>query len=217
MTATNQIPDEVVRFLVSEEGFDLREDVMAWRRWRAQPVDESPASLAEAIWILWTLHSEFRSLVDYRLRVSKTFASAPRILPAFGRANDLYIYPESLGPRCRIQHGHSSWIMGKIGSDFLVRHNCTIGHHPTRGAPRIGNRVDIGTGAVVFGNCTIGNNVSIGPNAVVDMDVPDDHSVFAPRPVLRPKVRPAPPPPAAVPAEPPPQAPAATPEAEPAA
>lgn len=193
MTTTSQIPDEVVGFILSEDGFDLREDVKSWRQWRKLPVDDTPALMGEALWSLWTLHPEFRSLFDYRMRVSKRFAGAPLVLPNYKRATDLYFYPESLGPRCRIQHGHSTWIMGRIGSDFLVRHNCTIGHHPTRGAPTIGNNVSIGTGAVVFGNAVIGNNVSIGPNAVVDGDVPDDHLVFAPRPIIRPRKRPVPP------------------------
>lgn len=225
MSTTSLIPEEVIAFVLSDEGFDLREDVKSWRNWRRLPVDDTPALMTEALWSLWTLHPEFRSLADYRLRASQRFAAAPAILPNYRRATDLYFYPESLGPRCRIQHGHSTWIMGRIGSDFMVRHNCTIGHHPTRGAPTIGNTVSVGTGAVIFGNAVIGNNVSIGPNAVVDGDVPDDHLVFAPRPVIRPRrpqAAPAPavgPPPAAAapqpgaPVSPPAPAPAAPPTA----
>lgn len=39
-------------------------------------------------------------------------------------------------------------------------------------APRIGNDVYIGTGAVVIGDIEVGDNVIIGANAVVIKDVP---------------------------------------------
>jgi serine O-acetyltransferase len=39
-------------------------------------------------------------------------------------------------------------------------------------APKIGDNVDIGTGAKVLGEITIGDNVVIGANAVVLEDVP---------------------------------------------
>jgi serine O-acetyltransferase len=41
-----------------------------------------------------------------------------------------------------------------------------------RGAPRIGNRVDIGAGAKILGSVTIGDGAVIGANAVVLDDVP---------------------------------------------
>ncbi|MBW2706905.1 MAG: serine acetyltransferase [Deltaproteobacteria bacterium] len=41
-------------------------------------------------------------------------------------------------------------------------------------APKIGNNVDIGTGAKVLGGITIGDNVVIGANAVVLEDVPSN-------------------------------------------
>ena len=42
------------------------------------------------------------------------------------------------------------------------------------GVPKIGNKVQIGCGAVVLGNISIGNNVYIGANSVVLNDVPDN-------------------------------------------
>lgn len=61
-----------------------------------------------------------------------------------------------------------------IGDDVVVRHGVTIGlrHTGVRGAPRVGNRVDIGAGAKVLGPITIGDDVAIGANAVVIRDVP---------------------------------------------
>jgi len=44
-----------------------------------------------------------------------------------------------------------------------------------RGAPRLGDRVDIGAGAKILGAITIGDDASIGANAVVLTDVPANH------------------------------------------
>jgi serine O-acetyltransferase len=41
-----------------------------------------------------------------------------------------------------------------------------------RGAPTIGNRVDLGAGAKILGPVTIGDDAVIGANAVVLCDVP---------------------------------------------
>jgi serine O-acetyltransferase len=72
---------------------------------------------------------------------------------------------------CIVIHGHA-----QLGDDCLIRHGVTIGNagaaDPT-GAPRLGDRVDIGAGAKVLGRITVGNDVIVGANAVVVRDVPD--------------------------------------------
>jgi serine O-acetyltransferase len=47
-------------------------------------------------------------------------------------------------------------------------------HTGERGAPVIGDRVDIGAGAKVLGSIRIGDDVAIGANAVVIADVPSN-------------------------------------------
>ncbi|MDD2814349.1 MAG: serine acetyltransferase [Thiotrichaceae bacterium] len=61
-----------------------------------------------------------------------------------------------------------------FGDDVVIRNGVTIGlrHRGVRGAPVIGNRVDIGAGAKILGPITIGDDVAIGANAVVICDVP---------------------------------------------
>ncbi len=70
-----------------------------------------------------------------------------------------------------------------IGDDCLIRQNVTIGSAVEYGpAPKLGNRVRIGAGAVLIGGITVGDDVVIGPNAVVTEDVPAGATVLSPRP-----------------------------------
>ncbi len=81
-----------------------------------------------------------------------------------------------VGRRFRIEHFGGIIISGDaaFGDDCVVRNGVTVGLRRTgqRGAPTIGNRVDIGAGAVLLGPISVGDDVSIGANAVVLQDVP---------------------------------------------
>ena len=81
-----------------------------------------------------------------------------------------------LGRRFRIDHFGGIVISGDavFGDDCIIRNGVTVGlrHTGQRGAPVIGNRVDIGAGAKVLGAIRIGDDVAIGANAVVITDVP---------------------------------------------
>lgn len=83
-----------------------------------------------------------------------------------------------LGRRFLMEHFGGIIISGdtEFGDDCIVRNGVTIGLRRTqeRGAPIFGNRVDIGTGAVIIGRIHVGDDVSIGANAVVLTDVPAD-------------------------------------------
>lgn len=86
----------------------------------------------------------------------------------------------TVGRRLLIEHFGGIVISGDtvLGDDVVIRNGVTIGLKRTgeRGAPVIGNRVDIGTGAKVLGAIQIGDDVIIGANAVVLNDVPS-HSL----------------------------------------
>lgn len=83
-----------------------------------------------------------------------------------------------VGRRLLIEHFGGIVVSGDtvLGDDVVIRNGVTIGLRRTgeRGAPVIGNRVDIGTGAKVLGAITIGDDVVIGANAVVITDVPSN-------------------------------------------
>lgn len=79
--------------------------------------------------------------------------------------------------------GHSGRVIinGRcmIGENVNIATGVTIGAEnrgSRKGVPKIGNKVWIGTNAVVVGNITIGNDVMIAPLAFVNFDVPD-HSI----------------------------------------
>ena len=76
-----------------------------------------------------------------------------------------------------------------IGDDVIVRNGVTLGLRRTgvEGAPIIGNRVDIGTGAKVLGPVRIGDDVAIGANAVVLTDVPSNSIAVGVPAVVRPR------------------------------
>lgn len=65
-----------------------------------------------------------------------------------------------------------------IGSNCNIAHNVTIGaaRGKRAGAPKIGDRVWIGTGSVIVGDIKIGSDVLIAPNTYVNFDVPS-HSL----------------------------------------
>lgn len=82
----------------------------------------------------------------------------------------------TVGRRLKIEHFGGIIVSGDsvLGDDVVIRNGVTIGLRRTgeRGAPVLGNRVDIGAGAKILGNIRVGDDAVIGANAVVLQDVP---------------------------------------------
>lgn len=90
------------------------------------------------------------------------------------------IYPNTIGPGLRIYHA----------GDFIhVKPTCNIGRNCTllpgvvfgnkyeeedNSIVEVGDNCYFGLGAKIFGQVKIGNNVTIGANAVVTKDIPDN-------------------------------------------
>ena len=183
----------------------------------------------------WTFFAPgFQAIAVYRLGVwcnglSPALVRAPlRLLVGFlsffvRNFYGIELYPTAeIGRRFGIAHQHGIVIhkLAVIGDDCLVRQGVTIG---ATGAgddgappPRLGDRVQVGAGAVLAGPITIGSDVRIGPNCVVMTNVPAGSMVTAPPSrIMTPPPRRAPKA-APVPASPTPT-PAPTPAASPAA
>lgn len=99
-----------------------------------------------------------------------------------------------IGRRVHFAHQHGVVIAPEthIGDGTLIHHGVTIGLRmdgnggPSKVGAHIGAGVRIGAGAVIIGAVNIGDGASIGPNAVVATDVPENGSVVAaPSRVLR--------------------------------
>ena len=68
-----------------------------------------------------------------------------------------------------------------LGDNCNLAHGITIGQANRgrrKGCPILGNRVWVGTGAVIVGKITIGDNVLIAPNSYVNFDVPSNSIVL---------------------------------------
>ena len=102
-------------------------------------------------------------------------------------------YTVVVGRRVKLEHfGAMILVARRIGDDVILRQNTTIGiarKDITEGRPTIGDRVDVGTGAVLIGDITIGADTVIGANTLVNKDLPAGVvAVGAPARILSPKV-----------------------------
>lgn len=83
-----------------------------------------------------------------------------------------------IGPGLTIYHPYDILIndSSTIGNNFIVRAQVTIGNKGTidTACPKIGNNVEVGTGAKIIGNIKIGDNTMIGTNAVVTKSFPNN-------------------------------------------
>ena len=85
----------------------------------------------------------------------------------------------SVGPGLRVMHGQALVInpLTRIGANCILRQSTTLGAKILQDgswgkAPILGDRVDVGSNAVIIGEITIGNDVKIGAGTVVVRDVP---------------------------------------------
>ena len=162
-----------------------------------------------AVYDSWT-RPGFQALALYRIGVwrKSQHALVRRPVGAVQRCLELVIrnvygielpVDATIGRRLCIAHSGSVHIHADavLGDDCRLRKNVTIGSVSDHsvGAPRLGDRVDVGVGAVVIGNIAVGNDARIGPNAIVTTSVPDGAmAVAAPARVLTslPKAAPLP-------------------------
>jgi serine O-acetyltransferase len=88
-----------------------------------------------------------------------------------------------IGRRFWIAHqsGIVIHLFAEIGDDCLIRQNVTLGAagEDWRRGPKLGDRVEVGAGAVIIGGVNIGDDVRVGPNAVVMTNVPAGARVVA--------------------------------------
>jgi serine O-acetyltransferase len=130
--------------------------------------------------------SGFQALLAHRMAHALIGWRVP-ILPAVCRrwavaACAIDILPRAdIGGGCIIAHGIGLVIGGRtvIGEDCTLLHGVTLGEvrFDELDCPRVGDRVTLGTGAIVLGGITVGDDAVIGAGAVVLADVPPGAAV----------------------------------------
>jgi len=145
--------------------------------------DPAARSRFEVIFTYSGLHAIWAHRIANRLYHKKMYTMA-RIIAQISRFfTGIEIHPGArIGERLFIDHGMGV-VIGEtciIGDDVVIYQGVTLGgtgkekgkRHPT-----IGNNVVIGSGAKVLGSFSVGDNSSIGSNAVVLREVPDNCTV----------------------------------------
>jgi serine O-acetyltransferase len=72
-------------------------------------------------------------------------------------------------------------VNASLGENCNLCHGITIGQAnrgERKGYPSLGNKVWVGTGAVIVGKIVVGDNVLIAPNSYVNFDVPSNSIVL---------------------------------------
>ncbi|WNI18845.1 serine O-acetyltransferase EpsC [Actinacidiphila sp. ITFR-21] len=173
--------------------------------------DPSIGNRAEAL-----LHPALPALWTHRLAHglhTRGHRRIARLLAYLARAatGGIEIHPgASLGRRVFIDHGAAVVIgeTAEIGDDVTIFHQVTLGavgwwrdnrrEPAARRHPRVGDRVVIGTNAIVLGPVTVGDDALVGAGSLVVTDVPAGARVLAPvaeivpRPAPEDRVEPAP-------------------------
>lgn len=130
--------------------------------------------IALAVWAL---------RLSKRLRYSRFKALRPlgAVVSRIYRAYSLTILgmdipvSTSIGKGLKVYHGFGLVVssFATFGSGVVLRHGTTVGATGGPGtAPRVGDMVDIGAGAILVGPIVIGDHARIGAGCVVTRDVP---------------------------------------------
>lgn len=140
-----------------------------------QEITKIKGSYIEALYKLMEERPEIRNLLYYRFGDIRGFIKLLKLIAP--PIPTLHIWTPKIGGGLFIQHGFATVIAAKkIGKHCFINQQVTVGYNG-EDAPIIGDNVKITCGAKVLGKVNIGNNVTIGANAVVVKDVPDNVTV----------------------------------------
>lgn len=134
--------------------------------------------LSQGFWVLF-----WHRFGNWRMSVRPKIVRAPltllyRAMFRIGQwtAGIMLPYTVRVGRRVRLDHfGGMILVAQSIGDDVVIRQNTTFGISgldALTDRPVIGNRVEIGAGAVILGRIYVGDDVIVGANAVVVKSVP---------------------------------------------
>ena len=163
----------LIPFLLTTEKEIILADV---ERWQEALTWKKRAKLIQLLALVKEA-KEFRNLYYFRLFKGNFIAKLLMYIlqPIYRQSPFLFLDNScNIGKGLFIQHGFSTIIMADLGENCWINQQVTIGHKDRMGRPKIGNNTRITAGAKVLGNIQIGDNVTIGANAVVVKDVPNN-------------------------------------------
>jgi serine O-acetyltransferase len=123
---------------------------------RVERIRFAPLRYAIRLVHLYTTHKLLGLLLGIRMSMGARIGDGLML----AHRGCIYIGPCEIGRNCNISQ-ETTIGQGGLGTDRF-------------GVPKIGDGVYIAPGAKLFGKIVIGNNVSIGANAVVSKDIPDN-------------------------------------------
>ena len=118
---------------------------------------------------LMTFEKTYRNIFYYRIGYYKFFISF--LAPAH---NSFIIGTHAeIGEGFLAIHPIGTIIDAKIGRNFIVKQNATVGRNGNDN-PIVGDNVTVNANALVIGNITVGNNVEVGAGTILMKSVPDN-------------------------------------------
>jgi serine O-acetyltransferase len=163
----------LILFIFSRNKKIIKLDIKRWSNIAGHTSDSDIINLL----LLLSSRSEFRNLYYYRIKKDNILLEIlMNIFKLFYKElSTLFIYADNIGPGLFIQHGICTIISAKsIGENCWISQQVTIGFNNKLESPTIGNNVMITAGAKVIGGIIVGDNVTIGANAVVVKNIPDN-------------------------------------------
>jgi serine O-acetyltransferase len=159
----------IIIFLCLPKNHVFFADLKRWKQIHEKKDIASKSEMLRTFCGYFTYYPELRSLFYYRVKAAKSLAF---LMPPMAA---LYICTDDIGPGLYIEHGFATILSAKkIGANFWVNQQVTVGYTDDPEPPSIGDNVRLSAGAKVLGNVTIGNNSIIGANAVVVKDIPEN-------------------------------------------
>lgn len=157
----------------------IKSDLAAWRDLFAPELKGRRVRPTTAIRLV-SVYAGLRAALVYRLAHHLHRRGVPIVPMVLTQLNftlhGLDLVPSvAIGPRFYVPHPMGTVIMAeRLGARVTVVSAVTIGMRKGTVFPIIGDDVYVGAGARILGDITVGNRVSVGANAVVLTDVPDD-------------------------------------------
>jgi serine O-acetyltransferase len=172
ISAIRLIPHICIILLDKQNSSLFADDISPWTEMYLDREDKD--RLVRSFVKLMTRFPEFRNLFYYRIGGVRARLLSWLCPPM----STLYILTPKIGPGLFIQHGFATIISAKeIGANCSISQQVTIGFSNKTDRPTIQDNVKIYAGAKVIGAVNVGSNSTVGANAVVVKDVPQDTTV----------------------------------------